>query len=202
MGHAADQSERERATQGSGKSTQKLLHGTPAPTTSAPGEAPEGTTQGQRQGRARPEQGRPSVGAPLVSESEAEESDMAELETEVGGIASRVHHGRPYYEHVSHRQERAQREREKQQAQRCIQERRGHSRKVFVDLMRRYHWTTGDTDDRAWMKRIWDLVQQRTGPRTLGHGGWSRCPSCAPPPPRNGTTQLQTANNALRAYTE
>ena len=58
-----------------------------------------------------------SVGAPLVLESGAtDESDIDESDTEVGGIASRVRHNRPYYQHVSHGQERAQREREKEQA--------------------------------------------------------------------------------------
>ena len=61
-----------------------------------------------RQQRERKDKGEPapkkvrrtSVGAPLVSESDKsdmDESDTEESETEVGGIASRVRHSRPYY---------------------------------------------------------------------------------------------------------
>ena len=98
----------------------------PPPPISAPGEAPEPRTQGTRD-KGEPalkKVRRSSVGAPLVSESDKEEPDAEESETEVGSIASLVRHSWPYYEHVSHRQERAQRETEKEHAQRYIQERR------------------------------------------------------------------------------
>ena len=90
---------------------------------------------------------RSSLFAPLVSESDTEESDTEESETEVGGIASRVRHSRPYYQHISDRQERAQGERKKEKAHRRIQERRDYDGKLFVNLMRRHKRTTGYADD-------------------------------------------------------
>ena len=141
---------------------------------------------------------RSSVCAPLVSESDTEELDTEESETEGGVIASRVGHSRPYYQHVSHRRERAQREREKEKAQRCIPKRRCQN--LFADFMDRYKRTTRDADDQAWMTRIWDLVHQRT--KTLGRRWVEQLSLVRAPSAAQRNRKLQIANNAVQTYAE
>ena len=94
----------------------------------------------------------------------------------MGGIASRVRHNRPYYEHLSNQLDRAQRDREKEQPHRCIQERCEKDRNFCVHLMCKYKHTGGRADEPAWMTRFWDFEHQRTEtPRdTVGPPGVPR----------------------------
>ena len=154
-GRATDWQEGERAAQASGKSTQKLCS-TLRPSRDKSFKQNRPLSQ-ERKGKDNDESAlkkarRTSAGAPLVLESDTEKS-----ESEVGAIASRVRESRPYYQHRSPRQERAQREREKEQAQRHIQEWRREDQKLFNDLMRKCKRTTVDADHQAWMTRILDL---------------------------------------------
>ena len=159
----------------------KAFERTSAPTKSAPGEAREPRTQRQGQGRARLEEG-----APLIPRCTT-------------GV--RVGHGGVGHGAFTDRGGRYCQPSTPQWAipstffpstrdnTKGARERAGaetHSRKawLFADVMPRYKQKTGDADDRAWMTKIWDLEHKRS--ETLGHGVWSRCPSCAPPPARSG----------------
>ena len=118
----------------------------------------------------------------------------------MGGIASRVCHSRPYSEHLSHQLDRAQREREKEQPHRCIQERCEKDRNFCVHLMCNHKHTGGRADEQAWMTRIWEFEHQRTettGTRWVRQVSLVRTPSGA-----QLNRQQRTASNAVQAYTK
>ena len=149
-GHAADQPQvqpekGDKATQGSGRSTQKLW--------STEGPPPGAQTVETAMEKAP----RSSAGQPLVAgDSDTDNSrELSEESVQSDTIASRVRDHRPNPE-----ADPVQRQKDREEAQRKMEARKAEHKKVFDVLKRRYKRQAAE-NAMQWMTRIWETKREQ-----------------------------------------
>ena len=79
-------------------------------------------------------------------------------------------------------------------------ERHREDPKLFNELMLRYHNKKSDRDEETWMMRFWNAEYWRT--ETLGTRWTKQVSTVRAPSGAQRNRQIQTANTALKEYTE